>query len=516
MKLMVVDDNRQIREGIRLGIEWEKYGISEVRDFADGLEAFEAIAEYRPDIIIADIRMPNMDGLALLHEVRKCLSSCKYILLSAYSDFSYAQQAIRLGADDYILKPVKPSRLVEVVMKNARVLLDEKKEQEAYYEVYERSLIHSLANGQNIKDTEKMKQLMEEKYGIPLVENFLLIAVIRIEQADGKLQKKPVSDADLNMIEEGLAKAGAVLWSPDGEIVLIGKGCRSQLMSLERRYQMKKTIENINDQLLEQNLALTAGISDSMEISELALAYAHAREAVEQTYYGSSGTCMLYSGEGKKRGKSFPEERQKEFQERLAVCIRQKDAKGIRTRIEEIRSLGMREQYSKCEMTGFLKRLYLCLIRHAELDSDPDLEKRAIEEAMHFGMAMREMEEYLLHAVSGKDSGGGEENYSILVKNICTYLDEHYNEPVSVESAGELFARTPNYVSAKFKKEVGKSFTDYLIELRIKKAVGMLKYTNMPINEIAQKVGFSSYAYFSRTFRKYTGKNAGIYRNGKE
>ena len=103
-----------------------------------------------------------------------------------------------------------------------------------------------------------------------------------------------------------------------------------------------------------------------------------------------------------------------------------------------------------------------------------------------------------------------------MIKNICDYMDAHFSEQISVESVGEAFNRTPNYISSKFKREVGKSFTDYLIELRIQKAVSMLKYSDIPISEIAEKVGFSSYAYFSRTFRKHTGKNAGVYRNGQE
>ena len=118
MKMVVVDDNRQIREGIHFGIEWERYGISEIQEFADGSECLKALDDFEPDIIIADIRMPNIDGLKLLEEVRKRTDNCRYILLSAYSDFSYAQQAIRLGANDYILKPVKPEKLVEVYRRN--------------------------------------------------------------------------------------------------------------------------------------------------------------------------------------------------------------------------------------------------------------------------------------------------------------------------------------------------------------------------------------------------------------
>ena len=87
MKLMIVDDNRQVREGIRYGIEWDKYGFTEVTDYADGAQAARKLTAEKPDIIIADIRMPDMDGLELLEVVRKNLDNCRYILLSAYSEF---------------------------------------------------------------------------------------------------------------------------------------------------------------------------------------------------------------------------------------------------------------------------------------------------------------------------------------------------------------------------------------------------------------------------------------------
>ena len=104
------------------------------------------------------------------------------------------------------------------------------------------------------------------------------------------------------------------------------------------------------------------------------------------------------------------------------------------------------------------------------------------------------------------------DSYSNIIQNICVYLSDHFKEPLTVESVAEKFNRTPNYISAKFKKEVGKSFTDYLVELRIQKATTLLTYTNKSISEIAGEVGFNSYTYFSKTFRKYTGKNAGSFR----
>ena len=189
MKLMVVDDNKQVREGISLGIDWNEYGISKVRAYEDGAKARDDLVDYCPDIVIADIRMPNLDGLELLEEVRKENQKCRYILLSAYSEFEYAQKALRLGADDYILKPVKPRELVELVMKNITSLLEMQKESELYYEVYEKSFIHSILNGDEIENIKKFQEFMEKCLGLRFDEKRAVVGKIKIEQKNLISQK---------------------------------------------------------------------------------------------------------------------------------------------------------------------------------------------------------------------------------------------------------------------------------------------------------------------------------------
>lgn len=516
MKMVVVDDNRQIREGIHFGIEWERYGISEIQEFADGSECLKALDDFEPDIIIADIRMPNIDGLKLLEEVRKRTDNCRYILLSAYSDFSYAQQAIRLGANDYILKPVKPEKLVEVVMKNARELLAEKTEKESYYDMFERSFLHSLENGGELEKTEKVKQFLESRYRLSLPDNCIFLAVLRVEQADGKMPKKPLQADVSEQIRAALAEEGAFFVMGPQRFLLVLRGERSQLMSLSCRYRLKNIIGKLNGELAGQNLAVTAGISDSRGMNELKAAYGRAVVALEQTYYGESGDCVLFmqNMEGEREG--FPEALQKEFIEGITKSILRSDEDGLRSIMSRLKETGIEHKYPHMEMTAFLKRLYLQIVRRTELDNDPDFEKNVIENALHFGTSLKELEDYLIQFAVRKPERIPREGFSAMIKNICDYMDAHFSEQISVESVGEAFNRTPNYISSKFKREVGKSFTDYLIELRIQKAVSMLKYSDIPISEIAEKVGFSSYAYFSRTFRKHTGKNAGVYRNGQE
>ena len=109
-RVLLVEDEEIIRKGIRYSVPWEEYGCSVVAEAENGAVGEEKIAELRPDIVITDIRMPDMDGLEMLREGR---AVCPFhaIIISGYGEFDYAQQAIRLGVAEYLLKPVDVNEL---------------------------------------------------------------------------------------------------------------------------------------------------------------------------------------------------------------------------------------------------------------------------------------------------------------------------------------------------------------------------------------------------------------------
>ena len=132
MNLMIVDDDIQIREGIQYGIDWDTIGISRVKSYGDGVEALEDYDSFGPQIILADIRMPAMDGLEFLRQVKMRSREVKVILISAYSDFEYCQKAVELGASGYELKPLKVRNLIQKIQEMAKQVRTEAQGKEAY------------------------------------------------------------------------------------------------------------------------------------------------------------------------------------------------------------------------------------------------------------------------------------------------------------------------------------------------------------------------------------------------
>ena len=130
VKLFLAEDEIAMREGIRRHIQWAEEGIEFCGEAGDGELAWPMIREQKPDILITDIKMPFMDGLQLTGLVRKELPDTKIIILSGYSEFRYAQEALRLGVTEYLLKPVTPKQLREVVHRIAVSIEEEKKNRE--------------------------------------------------------------------------------------------------------------------------------------------------------------------------------------------------------------------------------------------------------------------------------------------------------------------------------------------------------------------------------------------------
>ena len=136
-KVFLVEDENVVREGIRKNIPWEQYGFHYTGDASDGELALPLIRKIRPDLLITDIKMPFMDGLSLIDLVRKELPKTKIVIISGYDDFLYAQQAIRMGVDQYLLKPIIKEKLVEILTRLHEKMQEERRQQE-YIESFQR------------------------------------------------------------------------------------------------------------------------------------------------------------------------------------------------------------------------------------------------------------------------------------------------------------------------------------------------------------------------------------------
>lgn len=142
-RILLVDDEEEVRKGIIRKMEWERLGFEMAGDAENGEEALEKVEQLQPDVVLTDIRMPYMDGLTLAKRIRQKYPSIRILIFSGYDDFEYAQQAIKLNVTEYILKPVNMEELSEILAR-VKENLDEEIEQRRNINLLRESYLGSL------------------------------------------------------------------------------------------------------------------------------------------------------------------------------------------------------------------------------------------------------------------------------------------------------------------------------------------------------------------------------------
>lgn len=174
MKVLMVEDEELTREGIRQTIPWESLGIQEIHMAEDGEEGLRKALELRPDIIMADVRMPRMDGITMAFEIRKEYKRCKFIFISGYCDKEYLKSAIQLSAVNYIEKPIEPAEVIDALKKSIMQLREEKRrlEMEEEYHQHFKGVLEEIPEEDLIPVSWKSSMHMADKIERYIQENF--------------------------------------------------------------------------------------------------------------------------------------------------------------------------------------------------------------------------------------------------------------------------------------------------------------------------------------------------------
>lgn len=509
--VIVVDDEILVRAGIRALIEWDKNGFYYAGDYPDGEEALKAIENDPPDIILTDIIMPNLDGLELIKTVKERFPAIRVIALSCHNEYEYLRRAMKLGADDYVLKAsVRPAELLELLQETAQKL-DKTRMETAGVHL-------DKQDGPSARRTLLQTLLMENSFGQP--QDFVCrsdyLCLLRLRggtsevagEQSGKqtfcnfaeLQIKKWTDGIVCRLE---AKSFAVLLSfgepqEDEQLLLIGQ----DLLTAVKRFL---------------NIDCDMGIS---EICKEAASLRHAREQAERVlayaFYTKEQGIFLH------RGFLFPTPKRRlmvslltDFQRAVALL----DFEQMRTWIGVTFPLFCAQRADPAECRELFLEMALALrsrIKQLEEDSGIKFQQSGalyrqvdaldtIYEVWDwFGAQTELLEQYV------------RENAIRTTRNeircLAEYVETHYMDSISLQDAARLVNMNEVYLSTLFKKEMQTSFTAYLNQRRLEKAAEYLRSTDLPNYVIAEKVGYENFNYFSRIFKKVMGTAPSEYR----
>ena len=529
-RIMLVDDEEEVRKAMIRKMDWESLGFTEVGDAENGQDALEKIEQLEPDVVMTDIRMPYMDGLTLTARIREKYPSIKILIFSGYDDFEYAKQAIKLKVTEYILKPVNGEELASI-LNRIRISLDEEIEQRrnlsALQESYQGSLpiLRELFLNDLVRqpaDADSVAAKLAE-YGINILDaRKWLVAVIHVEQMEQggnqvlsqHQELIPISVREL--VEDHLKPycRFAVFNSADGIAVIA---------AVDEGNTQTGLINVLNDICKESKrmleVSITVGIGHSCDsLKEISRSFETAADALGyRAIVGSGKTIYINDVEPVSRGKLLLDDKgEAELTSAIKFGPRERIGSVVQNLVGRMDDAKVHARQYQVYMLSIINCITRIMQQH-DLDMgeifDSDRGYPSVAEGIY---RKEEFAEWLIVIACRINEALNQERDNTTKKVILeakAYIKEHYSEPdLSVETLCRHLHMSPAYFSTVFKKETGQTYINYLTEVRLERAVQLLNETDDKTYMIAQKVGYQEQNYFSYVFKKRYGVSPTKYR----
>lgn len=519
-KLCIIDDIKSVVEMISRKPAWQEHGIEVAGTALDGEEGLRIIRETRPDIVLTDIRMPRMDGLKMTRAILEDLPDCKIIILSAYSEFAYAQEAIRLGALDFVKKPFSLDEIVNVVLK-AKELCREERQETARLAVMESKIRESLP----ILRQEYLTFLLHHQtteadarsrwayLDIPLAQHDFFVFVAEIDHFAEKLQGQPVQEVELlrfslhNILEETISAwtRGVIIREATDRYVCIMNGSAPDTAALIT----EACCTNVS-QFSRNTLSIGVGPGVSA-IHELATAYRQALSALGYHFY-TGGNGVYHYGNIENKPLSLHSYSAAAEQELLFALRSGNSGKSLLVLdqlFSELLDSELLPEPRYVESVGYELSSKICrvLLEQFPYEQVEPLERgiEAMKNRVH--PSLQDIRS-LLSGLCREACALVEEARSLestrIIHQAIAYIRSHLDTGLSLEQVAKQINLSPGYFSNLFKKVQGGSFQQYVMHEKMEKAKAML-IGGLQVQEIAQDLGYEHRRYFSEVFKKYTG-----------
>lgn len=545
LKIFLAEDEVVVRETIKRMIPWEELGFELVGEAADGEMALPLLLRQQPDLLITDIKMPFMDGLTLARLAKKEIPGLKVVILSGYDDFNYAKQAIGIGVEDYLLKPITKNALIER-LSEIRSRYEHEKTQKEYYEKFQREMQAYEKNSSRdffealVGGSMDMMEVYKraEKLGLDIVAeayNVLIFTMNCDEDFSGQRDEYSSWEAEsLELLENFFAgHSSAMLFRSN--IFSYGVLLKGQRETIEEN--TRACVDEIRKILSRQDgrREWFLAVGQSVErLSQIQKSYHTASRAFSQRYlydenilyYDEMETMEHPGGQAETEDNAYL---QKVDVNALNPAILQKFlSNGLQEETENFvkdyfYAIGQEPMESlvfrnyvilnvRFSVISFIKGLG-CDTNEME---SADTEEVLAESGKNMESAIAYAKKMISQAIEIRDQNSGNKNRSIL-RTAVDFIDSHYmDEEISLNTVANVANVSSNHFSALFSQNMGQTFIEYLTTLRMNKAKELLRCTGMRSSEIAGEIGYKDAHYFSYLFKKTQGMTPSDYRKARE
>lgn len=452
-KVLLADDEQSVIDSMLHHIPWQQHGLEVVYTAANGQQAYEYLLSTPPDIAILDIRMPGYSGLDLSRLISQKKMKTQVIIVSGYAEFSYAQKAIQYGVMGYCLKPVEYDEINSLLLKAIYNL------KQNSHNITPDDFLDALENN----ETQSIIRYLQESHYIS--DNYYLAATI----------------------------CDTVLQIPNTMTFRTGPS----------QYGYLSDTPLPAEAFLGQPQVTGIGIyPEPVTVDSLGTAF-HRCLAMAYQYFIEPGRklCNRYN-----EFHSLP----LTAQLKNAVFFSEKE------RLERLLTQLINEGHYRLYSIHSAQQIYNLVVSNQNLVSESqDYYIYNYRQLVHEYDSFRSMIESLIQIINASSETDREQTdpgNSYFLK-IIKYINTYYSQNISLKDVAKVVNLNPNYISQVFKKSAGTTFSHYLTNLRITQAEKLLTTTNFSINEISLQSGFNDYFYFSKVFKKCTGKTPSEYRN---
>lgn len=538
-KLMIVEDEKMIRRGIVNGVNWNDFGFEVVAEAKHGQEALNYLDIYKIDVIITDIKMPIMDGIELSKKIRENHSDIEIIVLSGFAEFEYAREAINFSAFEYILKPTKKPKLIEVINK-VKIKLDNKRKDKGLllkqnlllnegYEKLKKDLLLDIIEGNKHSFngiTQKLRDLE-----IDFECNLYTCALINIVNIEEKLKsswdnnKKLLIFTYKNIINEILEEYGQSLFLvKDIDEIVIIFGFDSINQQKDKMFNILNAISNKLYKIVikESDAKVNIGIGFSYpSILQMEKSYKQSKKALYEKFFDSENHISLY-----KNDIEYNSQNQwiKNYSKEVSIIV----DTIIKGDLENTKNLinSIFEKFNELKINPDMIKTYCYVFTLALATSTYDLidknETKKIEDnfedIIRNSISLSQLKDYIVNlsiSITEKFSEVNSKkipNEMAIVEKVQKYIKQNYHKKISLQDISDEVFLSPNYVSCLFKKITGETYIDYLQNIRMMAAKNMLEDRSKKVYEIAFEIGYTDYKYFASKFKKIVGMSPKEYR----
>lgn len=507
-KVMIVDDEPMIRAGLTTLVDWEKHGFTVVGTAANGKEAVEKRQELKPDLILIDIRMPVMDGLQAIEEIRKTDTACHILILSGYADFNYAKQAIAHNVDGYILKPIDEDELesyVERIGGQLKKASELHRSSEQTASLLREELLQQLASGKlegRYRDEQEIKELL----GSPAKVYQLLL--IELYSREHSLTRNATLRKKLSEVVESRQLGWVFSAEP-----FVGVLLKDFVLQNGSREQMRQWIE----ECCGERIRFAAAASEPVREPEDLLRAAEAVRGLLKRRFMLKGQQIhmaLASGQDDSFGKEQGDEPSIDsLAQKLYFMIDIGSKEGVVKALQEAsEQIGRQNQAEQPVKSSWAQLLTIILNKAAT--SNPQISVQddlAVVTAVYLAHHYDEMLEQVKQKLVSLAERVGQSGSSPVMKQMTDFIERHYSENIKLETLAELFNYNSGYLGKMFKNHTGEHFNTYLDQVRIQHAIELLQ-EGLKVHQVSERVGYANVDYFHAKFKKYKGVSPSSYK----